>query len=242
VKRKRKRTTAQTTVVVTTEGSRLTTTLQNILRPSVDQTLLGDLRDIFAEHRAEQSTYRRQNPEYHERMRDAQNRGLTMPTELPPVYDTRTFVTLGRFDMSVKKLSCLLTGVWLNDEVVNCYFDMIKKRNTQSVRVWNRDYPTLQKKNSLFLATFFIAKLLEGGRYNYPLVRRWTKYSNIFDLDKIFVPINIDNSHWALVVVFMMFKEIHYYDRYVIWVKDVSFSLQGSLSFTYPSSPFHSTA
>jgi sentrin-specific protease 1 len=165
-----------------------------------------------------------------------------MPTEQPPPYDSRSLVADDPLGMTVKKLSCLLPGVWLNDEVVNSYFDMIKKRSTQLVRVWNRDHPTLHKKKSLFLNTFFIAKLLEGGTYDYSLVRRWTKECNIFDLDKIFVPINRDNSHWALVVVFMMIKEIHYYDRYVMWVKDVSFTLQGLSAFTYPSSPFHSTA
>jgi len=213
VKRKRKRPTAQeTVVVVTTAESRLTTRLQTTLRPSDDQELRDTLKATFEEHDVEQLKYEVDNPDYHKQLRKAQQRGLRMPRGQPPLYETRTLFTNDTFDMTVRKLSCLQPGVWLNDEVINSYFDMIRTRSTTAVTVWNRTHSP-PKKNSLFLSSFFVAKLLEGGRYNYDYVRRWTKRCNIFEMDKIFLPINHENNHWVLVVVFMMFKEIHIYDR-----------------------------
>ena len=50
------------------------------------------------------------------------------------------------------------------------------------------------------------------NEYTYDNVKRWTKELNIFKMDKIFFPININNTHWTLCVVFMQAKQIHYYD------------------------------
>jgi sentrin-specific protease 1 len=52
----------------------------------------------------------------------------------------------------------------------------------------------------------------DSKQYNYLNVKRWTKKIDIFSLDKIFVPINITNTHWTIAVVFMQSKEIKYYD------------------------------
>jgi Ulp1 family protease len=52
----------------------------------------------------------------------------------------------------------------------------------------------------------------DSGRYKYDHVKRWSKGFDAFELDKIFVPINIGNSHWVLGVIFIQKKEVHYYD------------------------------
>jgi sentrin-specific protease 1 len=46
----------------------------------------------------------------------------------------------------------------------------------------------------------------------YEGVTSWTKTLDIFALDKIIFPINIDNGHWTLACVYMQRKEIHYFD------------------------------
>ena len=51
----------------------------------------------------------------------------------------------------------------------------------------------------------------EHYRYCYEDVRRWTRNFDIFELDKIFIPIHIRN-HWTLAVVHISTKQIHYYD------------------------------
>jgi sentrin-specific protease 1 len=43
-----------------------------------------------------------------------------------------------------------------------------------------------------------------GGKYNYKNVKRWSKNipgKNIFDLERVFVPINVENQHWVLGVI-----------------------------------------
>jgi len=44
------------------------------------------------------------------------------------------------------------------------------------------------------------------------MVRRWTKKMDVFACAKIFIPINIMNSHWILVMVETGPSVIHVYD------------------------------
>ena len=44
------------------------------------------------------------------------------------------------------------------------------------------------------------------------LYNRWTKLFNIFEKDKIFCPINVNKSHWTLLVLYIRLKKIVYYD------------------------------
>ena len=55
-------------------------------------------------------------------------------------------------------------------------------------------------------------KLLPNGRYTYGNVKQWPKKFDVFKKDKIFIPVNINNTHWTLLVVYIQRKEIHYYD------------------------------
>jgi sentrin-specific protease 1 len=57
-----------------------------------------------------------------------------------------------------------------------------------------------------------MSKLLEKGKYTYSNVRRWTKKFDVLSKDKIFFPVNIGNTHWALAVVYVKRKEIVYFD------------------------------
>jgi Ulp1 family protease len=50
------------------------------------------------------------------------------------------------------------------------------------------------------------------GEYNYNNIKKWSDKFNIFNMDKIFFPININNSHWSLTIVFIMLKKIIYFD------------------------------
>ena len=44
------------------------------------------------------------------------------------------------------------------------------------------------------------------------LYNRWAKKFDIFQKNKIFCPININNSHWTLLVMYIKLKKIVYYD------------------------------
>ena len=63
-----------------------------------------------------------------------------------------------------------------------------------------------------------MTKLAKDGdmeAYQYSEVKRWTKKvpgRNIFNLHKVFVPINSNNRHWSCIIVNMTKRTITYYD------------------------------
>merc|ERR1711916_286275 len=129
--------------------------------------------------------------------------------------------TFGRYDreavisefdnhsITVRDIRCLSPRTWLNDEVINFYMGILQKRSNVRKRKANGE---------LFFNTFFFTTLSGGetNQYNYNKVRRWTKRKkiDIFGLDKVFVPININDSHWTLDVIDIGKKKICYLDSY----------------------------
>jgi Ulp1 family protease len=112
----------------------------------------------------------------------------------------------------------VLTKRWINDEVINFHF---KKYLAEMDQKRCKEEP---KQNcSGFLSLFFWQtsnnvkhhdKALQG-MYSYENVSRWLKKlpgEDIFNLKKIFIPINIENQHWTCIVIFMKEKQIQYYD------------------------------
>jgi len=125
--------------------------------------------------------------------------------------------------MSVTRESILRLkpGKWLNDEIINFYYALLAKRDYD---LWFSDG---KKKRTHFYNTHFMTQLRnedEGGNdkfadddknYKFDNVKRWTKTipgGNVFTLDKLFIPINISNRHWACVTVLIDEKKIEYYD------------------------------
>ena len=55
-----------------------------------------------------------------------------------------------------------------------------------------------------------------GGIYNYSNVKRWSRRvpgQDIFELDKIFIPVNQeDGTHWGCAVIYVQDKKIQFYD------------------------------
>ena len=49
-------------------------------------------------------------------------------------------------------------------------------------------------------------------KYTYNNVKRWTKQFDVFTMDKLFFPLNLDNMHWTMIIIYMQLHEIHYYD------------------------------
>ena len=72
-------------------------------------------------------------------------------------------------------------------------------------------------KKSHFFSSGFITRLLNlgiggSGKYDYPGVRRWSKKFDVFSLKCIYFPINIDNTHWTMLVLNIEKKSIQFYD------------------------------
>jgi sentrin-specific protease 1 len=100
--------------------------------------------------------------------------------------------------MTREKISCLKPKTWLNDEVINFYVEMMMQEGG-SIHSFN---------------TFFMIKLYENENYTFKNVARWTKNLDIFRQKKVFIPINLEKSHWVLVVIDITIKTIFFYDGY----------------------------
>jgi sentrin-specific protease 1 len=91
--------------------------------------------------------------------------------------------------------------------VINFYMSMLKERD---VAFCTADP---QQRASWFFNSFFFAKLLgNDGSYTYANVNRWSKKFDVFAMNKVYFPVNISNTHWTLLVIYVQQKRIHYYD------------------------------
>jgi len=122
----------------------------------------------------------------------------------------------------------VLTGEkWLNDAVMNSLVALINHRAEQ-VRCWSAanpdtavssgDLEALMRTPRTFMHnTFFFSRLQErAGCYEYAGVRTWG-YKNGLDIgaiDRVLIPVNVDNLHWVLVVVDIRARQFLYYDSY----------------------------
>lgn len=114
-------------------------------------------------------------------------------------------------------IQTLQPGQWLNDEVIHHFYLMLSIRDEE---LCEQD---TGKKRSHFFKSFFITKLLnEGhanpdldGTYEYRNVKRWSKKApgkDIFNLDKVFFPINEGRMHWLCGVADITNKRVQIYD------------------------------
>jgi sentrin-specific protease 1 len=115
--------------------------------------------------------------------------------------------------ISGRDIHKLQRGQWLNDEIINYYMEMIKARSNAPQKViktassqGNFKFPRIHVFN-----TFFYSMLARKG---YNGVRRWTKRAkvNLFEMNRVLIPINKGGFHWILVVANIDKKRVEYYD------------------------------
>ena len=82
---------------------------------------------------------------------------------------------------------------WLNDEIINFYFNMLMERSPKEIYCFN---------------TFFYSKLKDSG---HRMLKRWTKKVDLFTFKLILIPIHL-GMHWVLASIDMKNKEINYFD------------------------------
>ncbi|CAI5747101.1 unnamed protein product [Peronospora destructor] len=164
----------------------------------LEEVLLDDIYDLAADVFDEEEEKNRNKelpPELLEIVEDALHEG---PME-------EVLVQKYNVEITRRHLQCLLPLVWLNDEVINFYFQMMSDRDEALVKAG------ILQKRSHFFNSFFYTKVSENG-YNFTNVRRWTRKIDLFAMDKIFVPVNVGNMHWCMAAIFMTEKRIQYYD------------------------------
>lgn len=110
-------------------------------------------------------------------------------------------------EITGEKFQCLRPGAWLNDEVINVYFELLKEREKREPKKFLKCH---------FFSTFFYKKLISGrDGYDYKSVRRWTTQRKLgyclLECDKIFVPIHKE-IHWCLAVISKNDEKFQYLD------------------------------
>jgi sentrin-specific protease 1 len=108
-----------------------------------------------------------------------------------------------------KSFRTLRPGKWIDDRVIDYFFKLLALRDME-LAIGNA-----RKKRCHFFSCYFMTKLLESGHYSFNNVCRWSNNvlgEDIFALGKIFIPINVNRSHWTCAVIFVEEKRIQYYD------------------------------
>lgn len=112
----------------------------------------------------------------------------------------------------------LLSGEWLNDEIVNTYIEWIANAANEAAN--NEDVadgkkpsavPRFVAHNSFFYQSFLISKRGKGTERL--MKRKKVPSSSFFEVDSIFIPINKGN-HWTIGVVRPMARTIEYLDSF----------------------------
>lgn len=118
----------------------------------------------------------------------------------------KRYIEKFRIPIGTSDLFRVRPGLWLNDEVINFYMNMIVDRS-------KKEHPNEPQK-ILVHNTFFFPQLSKGG---YKSVSRWAKRLGVFGedllkLDYMFVPVHVSKTHWCLAVANFKLKRFEYYD------------------------------
>ncbi|CAH1245657.1 SENP5 [Branchiostoma lanceolatum] len=98
-----------------------------------------------------------------------------------------------KLDLEVTDLVTLAPQGWLNDNVLNGYFELLAEGRPDDLYCFN---------------TFFYTQLCRKG---YQGVKRWTKKVQIFQKTLLLVPLHLGN-HWCLAEVAVQDKLLYLYD------------------------------
>ena len=109
-------------------------------------------------------------------------------------------IDLFNIPLKAKDILCL-EGEWLKDEFINFFFHMIQERSR-----------TIARSESLPRIRCVLTYLTLADSTAKSFNRFITKFDDVFDVDLVMVPYNIDQNHWALVVVNFKLARFEYYD------------------------------
>ncbi|BAO38672.1 ULP1 [Kluyveromyces marxianus] len=115
-------------------------------------------------------------------------------------------------EVSVRDFKTLAPNRWLNDTIIEFFMKYIEN-NTPKTVAFN---------------SFFYSTLANRG---YQGVRRWMKRKkvDILDLERIFIPVNLNDSHWTLGIIDIKNKRILYLDSLSSGANSVSFLIMKNI-------------
>ncbi|MQL94373.1 hypothetical protein Taro_027028 [Colocasia esculenta] len=143
---------------------------------------------------------------------DEEENNVNLALQDPEKFHLRSHEVLvlhesSNIEITREVIQCLRPGAWLNDEVINLYFELLKERERREPKKFLKCH---------FFNTFFYKKLTSGrDGYDFKAVRRWTTRRKLgyglIECDKIFVPIHKE-IHWCLAVIDVKNEKLLYLD------------------------------
>jgi sentrin-specific protease 1 len=134
--------------------------------------------------------------------------------------ETEVLARIGKDSVTISSMRKLRPKTWLGDKVIHAFFNLLALRDEALCKA------NPNRKRNHFFKSFFFTKMMNvgsgfadlHGKYCYRNVNRWSKKvpgKDIFNLDKMFIPINVrDRSHWIVAVIDMTKKKITIFDSY----------------------------
>jgi len=138
----------------------------------------------------------------------------------PPTAVVRT-VNKAKITLTVFDYTRLQGALWLNDALMNSFVGLINHRgqvvHAERARglVGNGGLALVDVPRVFMFNTFFFGRLRERvGCYDYAGVRTWGFKNglHIGEVDKVLIPVNVENTHWVLVVVDVRARSLLLYD------------------------------
>ncbi|CAB9527838.1 Sentrin-specific protease 2 [Seminavis robusta] len=120
-------------------------------------------------------------------------------------------------NISPRAFHSLRDGTWLQDEAIHRFLRLLVARDAFQASLIDAHRP------SFVFTSFFMTQLLNmgdldptvQGSYSYSNIQRWSRRvpgQDVFALDKLFLPVNVNRSHWMVIVAFMQEQRIQAYD------------------------------
>ena len=122
------------------------------------------------------------------------------------IQSLQTHIISQRFNItiSLETFHRLKEHSWINDEVCNFYMELLKEDDAKKIAKQSLNY---------FANSYFYTKLRDGdGNFCYENVRKWIKNVDVFGLERLFFPLHLNDSHWALSVIDIKNRIIYYLD------------------------------
>ena len=118
--------------------------------------------------------------------------------------DDTIIVRVDSDQLTVGELKRFLPRKYLSSQNIDIYFRIMCNAD----RIDSIGEITLN--SSHFFSCMFISKIAQG----YESSKRWTRNIDLFSYKYLFVPVNISNEHWVLIVMDIELKIVKYYDPY----------------------------
>ena len=106
-----------------------------------------------------------------------------------------------------QSFSSLMPSEWLRGDVINAYAYILNQRNYKCARLSGQPH-------SYIFQSYFVSNLCDSALADPDPLRFGKKVpgGNVFQLEKMYFPVNIGRFHWTLIEVHVRQRTMQYYD------------------------------